>query len=134
MLESRANSFLRLSGRPTFIYGTAWKKADTTALVKGALQSGFGAIDTAAQPKHYQEDLVGAGIREALRDSANNLKRENIFVRLLGGRERGPRIDALSYKPNLQHTRVKIPTTCHTILNLLFKSKSMHLLHHHCET
>lgn len=81
MLETRANTFLRLTGRPTFIYGTAWKKGDTVGLVKHALQSGFRAIDTAGQPKHYQEDLVGAGLRDALRDPTINLKRGDIFVR-----------------------------------------------------
>ena len=44
---------------PNFIYGTAWKKEATTALVELALQSGFRAIDTANQAKHYSESLVG---------------------------------------------------------------------------
>lgn len=43
------------------IYGTAWKKEKTAELVKQALKSGFRALDTAAQPKHYREDLVGHG-------------------------------------------------------------------------
>lgn len=40
------------------IYGTAWKKDDTARLVKIALESGFRAIDTACQPKHYNEKQV----------------------------------------------------------------------------
>ncbi|MCJ1325822.1 hypothetical protein MMC10_002485 [Thelotrema lepadinum] len=61
---------LRLPGSnlvTPFIYGTAWKKEATAALVTKALDAGFRAIDTAAQPKHYQEHLVGEGIREAVR-------------------------------------------------------------------
>ena len=53
---------------PAFIYGTAWKKAATADLVYQALNNGFTAIDTAAQPKHYQEDLVAAGISRAIKD------------------------------------------------------------------
>src|SRR5438034_365577 len=44
---------------PTFIYGTAWKKEATTALVRTAVTAGFKAIDTANQPRHYSEPLVG---------------------------------------------------------------------------
>ena len=44
---------------PNIIYGTAWKKDATTALVIEAVKSGFQAIDTACQPKHYAEEKVG---------------------------------------------------------------------------
>jgi len=44
---------------PSLIYGTAWKKEATTDLVERALDLGFRALDTANQPKHYREDLVG---------------------------------------------------------------------------
>lgn len=52
-------------GQPSFIYGTAWKKDETAALVSRAIRSGFNGFDTAGQPKHYREDLVGQAIREA---------------------------------------------------------------------
>jgi diketogulonate reductase-like aldo/keto reductase len=42
--------------------GTAWKKEKTTALVIQAIKTGFRAIDTACQPKHYEEKLVGDGL------------------------------------------------------------------------
>lgn len=48
-----------------FIYGTAWKRDKTTISVSQAIKLGFTAFDTAAQPKHYREDLVGQAIREA---------------------------------------------------------------------
>lgn len=47
---------------PNFIYGTAWKKESTTNLVELALKSGFRAIDTANQAKHYSETLVGEAL------------------------------------------------------------------------
>ena len=48
------------------IYGTAWKKSDTARLVTLAIQTGFRAIDTACQPKHYDEAGVGAGVVASL--------------------------------------------------------------------
>ena len=42
--------------------GTAWKKERTVELVIAAVRSGFRAIDTACQPKHYREDLVGEAL------------------------------------------------------------------------
>lgn len=49
---------------PTLIYGTAWKKDRTTDCVLKAWQAGFRCFDTACQPKHYREDLVGAALRQ----------------------------------------------------------------------
>ncbi|KAL4892068.1 NADP-dependent oxidoreductase domain-containing protein [Aspergillus ambiguus] len=63
---------------PVFLYGTAWKKDQTTDLVHQALSAGFRAVDTAAQPKHYREDLVGEGIRRALRDGV--VRREDLHI------------------------------------------------------
>ncbi|MEJ7596807.1 MAG: aldo/keto reductase [Kofleriaceae bacterium] len=47
---------------PQLIYGTAWKAAETERLTQLALDSGFTAIDTANQRKHYFEAGVGAAI------------------------------------------------------------------------
>lgn len=63
---------------PILIYGTAWKKDRTADLVYKALGAGFRAVDTAAQPKHYREDLVGDGIRRAIREGI--VKREDLYV------------------------------------------------------
>ncbi len=60
------------------IYGTAWKKEATATLVEIAIKEGFRAIDTACQPKHYNEKLVGEGIQKAL--NGLNLKREDLFI------------------------------------------------------
>lgn len=48
---------------PYIIYGTAWKKERTADLVSKALQAGFRGIDTACQPKHYDERLVGVALQ-----------------------------------------------------------------------
>ncbi|AAU93214.1 oxidoreductase, aldo/keto reductase family [Methylococcus capsulatus str. Bath] len=47
---------------PGIVYGTAWKKDRTAALVEQAVSLGFRGIDTACQPKHYDEPGVGAGL------------------------------------------------------------------------
>jgi diketogulonate reductase-like aldo/keto reductase len=51
---------------PRIVYGTAWKKTDTERLVQIAIQKGFRGIDTACQPKHYDEAGVGAGVTACL--------------------------------------------------------------------
>lgn len=60
------------------IYGTAWKKERTTALVVSAVLNGFRAIDTAGQLKHYREDLVGEALRTL--QSQHGIKREELFL------------------------------------------------------
>ncbi|CAI6331960.1 unnamed protein product [Periconia digitata] len=64
--------------KPAFIYGTAWKKERTAELVKLAVQNGYRSIDTAAQPKHYQEDLVGDALREVY--AQNVVARKDLYV------------------------------------------------------
>lgn len=63
---------------PAFIYGTAWKKEATADLVYQALCNGFTAIDTAAQPKHYREDLVAAGVSRAIQE--RKVQRSEIYL------------------------------------------------------
>lgn len=48
---------------PSFMYGTAWKKEETSRLVQLAVDAGFKAIDTANQLIHYQEALVGDALK-----------------------------------------------------------------------
>ncbi len=50
---------------PKLIYGTAWKKEETASLVELAINSGFRGIDTACQPRHYNEAGVGLGIERS---------------------------------------------------------------------
>jgi len=62
---------------PKIIYGTAWKKERTIALVETALKSGFRGVDTACQPKHYSEALVGKAL---LNMQHEGIKREDVFI------------------------------------------------------
>ena len=55
MIESK-------STMPNLLYGTAWKKERTDTLVEQAIQIGFRGIDTACQPKHYDEKRVGVAL------------------------------------------------------------------------
>jgi diketogulonate reductase-like aldo/keto reductase len=57
---------------PPLIYGTAWKKERTAELVEKAILSGFQGIDTACQPKHYDEKGVGQAL--------HNLKKRNFSI------------------------------------------------------
>lgn len=59
---------------PAVFYGTAWKKEKTAELVELALRAGFRAIDTACQPKHYNEPAVGEGIVRS------KVPREELFL------------------------------------------------------
>ncbi|KAF3393211.1 hypothetical protein DPV78_010087 [Talaromyces pinophilus] len=74
----RPNGLTPPTEMPTLIYGTAWKKDRSAELVYTALKAGFRALDTAAQPKHYREDLVGEGIRKAIAEGI--VKREDIYL------------------------------------------------------
>lgn len=59
------------------LYGTAWKQDETERLVRHALEVGFRGIDTACQPKHYNEAGVGAGIAASLN---TRLRREQLYL------------------------------------------------------
>ena len=62
---------------PCLIYGTAWKKADTADLVEKALLAGFRGIDTAGQPKHYDEALVGVALQRVIQQG---IPREKLYL------------------------------------------------------
>ena len=73
---------------PPLIYGTAWKKERTKELVIQAVKAGFKGIDTACQPKHYNE----AGVGEALETlQQEGYKRSDLFIQTkftpLGGQD-----------------------------------------------
>lgn len=62
---------------PPIIYGTAWKKERTADLVVKAIEAGFAGIDTAGQPKHYEEALVGQALQ---RLGSMGVQRRNLFL------------------------------------------------------
>lgn len=85
MAESDADGVMHFSAknmlankRPYLMYGTAWKKDKTADLVFQAVHAGFRFIDTACQPKHYDEAGVGYGWKTAA--ETMGLSREDFFL------------------------------------------------------
>ena len=72
-------SFTSIAGvrTPKLIYGTAWKESDTARLVATAIRHGFRGIDTACQPKHYEEPGVGEGVAASL---GTHLSRDDLYL------------------------------------------------------
>jgi diketogulonate reductase-like aldo/keto reductase len=62
---------------PKLIYGTAWKKERTADCVEMAVLCGFRGIDTACQPKHYEEQLVGVALQRVYEQG---ISREELFL------------------------------------------------------
>lgn len=62
---------------PGILYGTAWKQEHTARLVALAIRQGFRGIDTACQPRHYDEAGVGAGVAECMRAG---LRRAELYL------------------------------------------------------
>jgi diketogulonate reductase-like aldo/keto reductase len=77
----------QLSSIPDFLYGTAWKEERTPALVELALRTGFRAIDTANQRRHYFEEGVGQGLAAAYR--AGIVTRADLFLQTKFTYQRG---------------------------------------------
>lgn len=95
---------------PAFLYGTAWKKEKTADLVYQAICSGFKGIDTAAQPKHYREDLVGEGMRRALTE--NRISRGDLYIQTKFTSVNGQDPSKMPYNPTASiseqvHTSVR---------------------------
>jgi diketogulonate reductase-like aldo/keto reductase len=64
--------------KPHLVYGTAWKKDDTAKFVHQAVTAGFRFIDTACQPKHYNERGVGDGWTAAAQELG--LTRDDLWI------------------------------------------------------
>ena len=82
---------------PSLLYGTAWKKERTADLVVQAVLSGFRGIDTACQPKHYDEPLVGEAIKQL---SSHGIGREELFVQTKFTPLSGQDPQRVPYDPN----------------------------------
>ncbi|MCO4794818.1 MAG: aldo/keto reductase [Bacteriovoracaceae bacterium] len=76
------------------IYGTAWKKERTAELVELALRTGFRGVDTACQPKHYNEPGVGEGIANS------GINRSDLFIQTKYTSVRGQDPDNIPYDPS----------------------------------
>jgi diketogulonate reductase-like aldo/keto reductase len=82
---------------PRFLYGTAWKEAETQRLTALALREGFRGIDTANQRRHYHEAGVGRGIAETI--TAGLVSRDELFLQTKFTFARG-QDHRLPYDPN----------------------------------
>jgi diketogulonate reductase-like aldo/keto reductase len=69
------------------MYGTAWKEGRTAELTELALRTGFRAIDTANQRRHYFEAGVGEGLAAAYR--AGVVTRADLFLQTKFTYQRG---------------------------------------------
>ncbi|EMD64333.1 hypothetical protein COCSADRAFT_89822 [Bipolaris sorokiniana ND90Pr] len=120
---STTNRISRLyDDKSAFIYGTAWKKDQTKRLVKEALIVGFRRVDTAAQPRHYQEALVGEAIREAFTEGL--LKREELYLQTKYTTPAGQDLNNMPYDPS-----APLDSQIHTSVASSFKN-----LHHVSES
>lgn len=75
---SQTAAFQATTGMIPALYGTAWKKSRTKELVELAILTGFRAIDTACQPKHYYEPGVGEALTSIYEKTS--IRREDIFI------------------------------------------------------
>src|SRR4029077_17403690 len=110
-----SNNYDSNVSHPSFIYGTAWKKDATIALVRTAVTTGFKAIDTANQPRHYSEALVGEALAALASEgiSRDSLFLQTKFTSLNGQDERvpyDPKADLTtqvkqSFESSLQHLK-----------------------------
>src|ERR1700756_696955 len=67
---------------PRILYGTAWKKEGTESLVRTAILQGYRGIDTACQPKHYNESGVGTAVSAFLEEEGSDgtFARQDLYL------------------------------------------------------
>lgn len=82
---------------PKILYGTAWKKEHTAALVVKAIKQGFKGIDTACQPKHYFEPGVGQALKEL---QTFGIPRDELFLQTKFTSVSGQDPNNIPYDPN----------------------------------
>jgi diketogulonate reductase-like aldo/keto reductase len=87
---------------PKLLYGTAWKKTRTAALVETAIRQGFRAIDTACQPKHYEEAGVGVGVAACL---SEQLRRSDLYLQTKFTPASGQDPQRMPYEPSASLTK-----------------------------
>lgn len=100
---------------PPIIYGTAWKKADTAALVELALRHGFRGIDTACQPKHYNEAGVGDGVSACLNEQ---LSRADLYLQTKFTPISGQDPTRVPYDPNATLSQQVLQSFAVSLANL----------------
>lgn len=99
-----------------FLYGTAWKQEATTDLVVKAIRQGFKGIDTACQPKHYREDLVGAALFRLATE--HNIPRETLWIQTKFTTLNGQDASNVPYDPNAPLARQVEQSIARSLQNL----------------
>lgn len=105
------------------IYGTAWKKERTKDLVVLAIKTGFRAIDTACQPKHYNEPMVGLGIKES------GIPRPELFIQTKFTSLDGQDPKNIPYDPNAPLEKQVVQSIAISCKNLHTDYLDSYILH-----
>jgi diketogulonate reductase-like aldo/keto reductase len=100
---------------PKLIYGTAWKKERTADLVARAVKLGFRGLDTACQPKHYDEAGVGAGLAGCL---GAGLARTDIYLQTKFTPANGQDPRRMPYEPKAKLSRQVAQSFASSLANL----------------
>jgi diketogulonate reductase-like aldo/keto reductase len=113
--------------RPFLVYGTAWKKERTAEYVNQAIHAGFRFIDTACQPRHYNESGVGQGWTMAAKDL--ELQRGDLFLQTkyspAGGQDRS----SIPYDPDASfptQVRQSVAASLHNLQTTYLDSLVLH--------
>lgn len=83
---------------PPLLYGTAWKKEQTAQLVEQAVKAGFRGIDTACQPRHYNEKGVGDALKSLY--SQGVVTRDELFLETKFTPKEGQDENNIPYNPS----------------------------------
>ena len=83
---------------PALIYGTAWKAERTAGLVEQAVAAGFKGIDTACQPKHYNEPGVGEALAKL---KQQGIPRDSLYLQTKFTPLSGQDPNNIPYDPSL---------------------------------
>jgi diketogulonate reductase-like aldo/keto reductase len=100
---------------PRIIYGTAWKRDQTAELVRKAIGLGFRGIDTACQPKHYNEPGVGEGLAASL---SNTLMRADLYLQTKFTTVSGQDPQRIPYDPRAHLSDQVAQSVARSLLNL----------------
>jgi len=112
---------------PGYLYGTAWKGEKTAWLVTQAVEAGFRGVDTANQPRHYQEKEVGRALVELFNKGA--VKRENLFIQTKFTHTNGQDPDNMPYDKSAGITEQVRQSFHSTLLHLPVQYVDSYVLH-----
>ena len=111
---------------PEIVYGTAWKRDRTEELVRLAIGCGFRGIDTAGQPKHYNEAAAGMAVAACL---GANLKRTEIYLQTKFTPPGGQDPRRMPYDPGTAPTVQVAQSFAASLANLRTSYVDAYLLH-----